>query len=95
MFLDEDRARRFLQHLKASGRSDEYLKSTRSYLAAWATALADKDLRAVPGPALKKILATWDTGKKWRIIVFKSFTSFLQGAGELDAMVNPGRSVRV
>ncbi|RKH20143.1 hypothetical protein D7X74_04920 [Corallococcus sp. CA047B] len=95
VFLDEDRARRFLQHLKASGRSDEYLKSTRSYLAAWATALADKDLRAVTGPALKKTLATWDTGKKWRIIVFKSFTSFLQDAGELDPMVNPGRFLKV
>nr|CAF05637.1 hypothetical protein [Archangium disciforme] len=95
VFLDEDRARRFLQHLKSSGRSDEYLKSTRSYLAAWATALADKDLRAVTGPALKKILATWDTGKKWRIIVFKSFTSFLQDSGELDPMVNPGRFLKV
>ncbi|MCY1032173.1 hypothetical protein OV207_11945 [Corallococcus sp. BB11-1] len=94
VFLDEDRARRFLQHLKASGRSDEYLKSTRSYLAAWATALTGKDLRAVTGPALKKILATWDTGKKWRIIVFKSFTSFLQDAGELDPMVNPGRFLK-
>ena len=95
VFLDENRAQAFLQHLKASGRSVEYLKSTRSYLAAWATALAGKDLRALMGPALKKLLATWDTGKKWRIIVFKSFTSYLQEAGELDPMENPGRFLKV
>ncbi len=95
MFLDENRAQRFLQHLKDTDRSVEYLKSTRSYLAAWATALAGKDLRALTGPALKKLLATWDTGKKWRIIVFKSFTSYLQDAGELDPMENPGRFLKV
>jgi len=93
--LDPDRVSKFLDYLETEGRTSNYRRDARSYLAEWDEALRGRDLRALDSKATKKVLAGWDGARRHRIIVFKSFCSWLVDEGELDPVENPGRFLTV
>jgi integrase len=85
----------FLRHLKATGRTPQYIDAAQHYLADWGTKLKGQDLRTIGPKALKKTHASFETALKWRTITFKSFCSYLVAQGDLDAVEDPGRHLRV
>lgn len=78
VFIDDERVGRFLAWLRANGRTERYRRNVRSYLAQWARALAGRDLRTVSLQELRRTLAGWEKARKLRIIVLKSFASYLR-----------------
>ncbi|WP_246357807.1 tyrosine-type recombinase/integrase [Pyxidicoccus fallax] len=85
VYMDPERVGRFLEHLKRQGRTERHRKNVRNYLAQWAEALFEKDLRTLRLQDLKQVLNGWyDDAKKaivakrHRIAAIKSFFSWLR-----------------
>lgn len=87
VYIGAENVGRFLEHLKALNRTERYRKNVRTYLAAWAEPLADRDLRSVSLQELKRMLAEWSTARKARVIAIKSFFSYLR---EEEAVLTSG-----
>lgn len=85
--LDVETIARFLAYLEKEGRTKDYRKDARAYLAQWAQVLHGRELRTVSLQDLKRALASWPTATKHRIITIKSFFSYLR---EVEAMLKPG-----
>jgi integrase len=93
--IDDETVGKFLAHLAAGGRTTRYMKSARTYLAAWAGAFGGRDLRAVDLKAVNDALDAWPNARKHRIIYLKSFCSFLEEKGLLPIERNPTRALPV
>jgi hypothetical protein len=78
VYLDPETVGRFLEYLKREGRTERYVGNVGFYLAAWAEALAGRDLRTVNQQELIQELAQHKTARKNRIIALKSFTAWLR-----------------
>lgn len=85
LLIDLPLVERFLDHLKREGRTERHRKNVRTYLAQWAEALYEKDLRALRLQDLKKVLNGWYdaetkeiVAKRHRIAAIKSFFSWLR-----------------
>jgi integrase len=83
--MDLPTVERFLDHLKHQGRTERHRKNVRNYLAQWAEALFEKDLRTLRLQDLKQALNGWYDGerkevvaKRHRIAAIKSFFSWLR-----------------
>lgn len=94
--LDPDTVARYLRHVAAEGRTPNYRKRLRLYLAHWVDALAGRDLRAVTLADLQAHLAAWDTARQHRIIALKAFTAYLrEHTGTLLTANDPTLALRV
>lgn len=93
--LDAPTVAGFLAHLERGERSVRYRAAVRNYLAQWATAVGKRDLREVPTQQLRAWLAKWPTARKARIIVLKSFCSWLREEGRLTAAQDPAFELKV
>jgi integrase len=78
ILVDADTVGRFLAYLRAKECSVSYLRRARGYLANWGEALAGRDLRTVELFDLRQALAKRPRGRTDRMIVFKSFCSWLR-----------------
>lgn len=93
--LDVEHVGGFLLHLKEAKRSPGHVADAKRYLAAWDTALRNRDLRGLDGREVKKMLGMWTSAAKGRTIAFKSFCSWLVSRGDLDPTESPGRFLTV
>ncbi len=86
--LSPEHAKGFLDHLAREGRTESYRRGCKTYLAAWAEALEGRDLRTVTLQDLRKLLNQWPKARKARIIVLKSFCTYLR---EQAAVLTPAQ----
>ncbi|WP_233595327.1 MULTISPECIES: site-specific integrase [Corallococcus] len=93
--IDEDVLAGLMAHLTEKGRSLEYRRSVRNYLAAWADALGGRDLRKVQLRELRRCLTEWKTARKSRIIALKSMTAWLREEDRLKPAEDPTLELRV
>ncbi len=88
--LTPDTLKAFLKYLKAEGsperrpRTERYRKNVKAYLTWWDTKLKGRDLRTVKLRDLHAALDTETTARKQRIIVIKSFCTWLRQRGDIE-----------
>jgi integrase len=87
VYLSAENVGRFLAHLEAQQRTPKYRKNVKAYLRDWAGPLEGRDLRSLSLQELKRMLAGWSTARKARIIVLKSYFSYLR---EEEAVLTSG-----
>ncbi|WP_201756499.1 site-specific integrase [Corallococcus silvisoli] len=93
--IDEEALSGLMAHLTEKGRSKDYRRDVRNYLAAWAEALGGRDLRKVQLRELRKYLADWKTARKGRIIALKTLTAWLREDDQLKPSEDPTLELKV
>jgi hypothetical protein len=78
VYLDAETVGRFLEYLQGQGRTARYVRDVGTYLAAWAEALAGRNLRRLTLQEVLRELARHKTARKNRITALKSFTAWLR-----------------
>jgi hypothetical protein len=84
VYLDAETVGRFLEYLQGQGRTARYVRDVGTYLAAWAEALAGRNLRRLTLQEVLRELARHKTARKNRITALKSFTAWLR---EVEAVL--------
>jgi integrase len=95
LYVDPETVEGFITHLQKGQRSEVYQETSRRYLAQWAEALKDRDLRTVTLYELRQHLAKWTTATPSRIIAIKSFCSWLRSEDRLKASEDPTLELKV
>ncbi len=78
LLIDDKLVGRFLKHLRSAECSEKYIDDTKRYLASWAEALGDKDLRRQELKDFQSALKAMAGARQQRIAAIKSFCSFLR-----------------
>ncbi|SEU28755.1 tyrosine-type recombinase/integrase [Stigmatella erecta] len=84
VYLDPETVGRFLEYLKAQGRTERYVGNVAYYLAGWAEVLVGRDLRRLTLQEVLRELARHKTARKNRITALKSYTAWLR---EVEAVL--------
>ncbi|NNB91954.1 site-specific integrase [Corallococcus exiguus] len=93
--IDEEVLAGLMAHLTEKGRSRDYRRDVRNYLAAWADALGGRDLRKVQLRELRRHLTEWETARKSRIIALKTLTAWFREEDRLKPAEDPTLELRV
>jgi integrase len=96
VYMDAPTVGRYLEHMRRAGTTERYVGNVGFYLAAWAEALAGRDLRAVTLQDLLRELNRQPTARKNRITALKAFYAWLrEDEGALTAAEDATISLKV
>lgn len=74
--MDAKTVQAVLDWQASEGQAEEHRYATRLYLRQWAKALKGQDLNTVTQVACERLLASWVTARKMRIVALKTFCTY-------------------